>query len=525
MLRNLFNPRESERALSYQSIFAAGADIAPRTWSGTVINQDTSLKLGAVYACVRLLSDTISTLPADTFIRRDGDRVPFRPRPEWVMQPDIGVSREDHIQQVMVSLLIDGNAFIRIFRNARGEVAALVVLDPSRIKVQRNRETREVEFVYEDKTIIPRREMLHITELRKPGALRGVSRIDEVKQTLGRAAALEEFSARFFGQGSVMSGLIETPAIMNSEQALELKNAFETTHKGVNKSHRIGVLGGGAKFTKTSIDPDEAQMLESRQFAVEEIARIFRVPLHLLQVATPGAMSYASVEQNAIQFAQYTLRPYVSKLETAYSSLIPSEGFLRFNLDAILRGDLQTRFSAYSTAMQSGFLSINDIHRLEDMRPVDGGDEYRVPLANVNLGAANIVETEKRVLMAQRLILAGFDPSQVMQAVGLPNVAHTGLPSVQLQGIAQIDPEQPESAYPVRDLDPEEFTSAIREAISSMQPPVVNVNVPESRQDKQRARTRKIERDDQGNIIKIHDEQTTNVERDDHGNITGIVEE
>lgn len=450
MLRNLFSrDSEEQRALSFQSIFAAGADLAPRTYAGTVINQETSLKLSAVYACVRLLSDTISTLPADTFIRRDGDRVPFRPRPEWVMNPDVGVTREDHLQQVMVSLLLDGNAFIRIFRNQRGEVVALVVLDPSRVKVQRNRVSNEIEYVYEDKTTIVRRDMLHITELRRPGALRGISRIEEVKQTLGLASALEEFSARFFGQGSTTSGIIETPAMMNSEQALELKTAFEATHRGVSRSHRVGVLGGGAKYVKTTVDPENAQMLQSRQFAVEEIARIFRVPLHLLQVSTPGAMSYASVEQNAIQFAQYTLRPYLSKLETAYSTLIPSEGFLRFNLDAILRGDLQTRFSAYSTGMQSGFLSINDIHRLEDMRPVQGGDEYRVPLANVNLGAANIVETEKRVLMAQRLILAGFDPSEVLQTVGLPTIDHTGLPSVQLQGVAQIDPEDPLSAYEV----------------------------------------------------------------------------
>lgn len=450
MLRNLFSrDSEEQRALSFQSIFAAGADLAPRTYAGTVINQETSLKLSAVYACVRLLSDTISTLPADTFIRRDGDRVPFRPRPEWVMNPDVGVTREDHLQQVMVSLLLDGNAFIRIFRNQRGEVVALVVLDPSRVKVQRNRVSNEIEYVYEDKTTIVRRDMLHITELRRPGALRGISRIEEVKQTLGLASALEEFSARFFGQGSTTSGIIETPAMMNSEQALELKTAFEATHRGVSRSHRVGVLGGGAKYVKTTVDPENAQMLQSRQFAVEEIARIFRVPLHLLQVSTPGAMSYASVEQNAIQFAQYTLRPYLSKLETAYSTLIPSEGFLRFNLDAILRGDLQTRFSAYSTGMQSGFLSINDIHRLEDMRPVQGGDEYRVPLANVNLGAANIVETEKRVLMAQRLILAGFDPSEVLQTVGLPSIDHTGLPSVQLQGVAQIDPEDPLSAYEV----------------------------------------------------------------------------
>ena len=189
-------------------------------------------------------------------------------------------------------------------------------------------------------------------------------------------------------------------------------------------------------------------MLESRQFAVEEIARLFRVPLHLLQVSTPGAMSYASVEQNAIQFAQYTLRPYLTKIETAYSMLLPGGAFLRFNMDALMRGDLTSRFAAYSTGQQSGFLSVNDIHRLEDMRPVDGGDEYRVPLANVNLSAANIVETDKKTMMAQRLINAGFEPAETLKMLGLPPIAHTGIPTVLLQGISQIAPEDPLSVYP-----------------------------------------------------------------------------
>ena len=168
----------------------------------------------------------------------------------------------------------------------------------------------------------------------------------------------------------------------------------------------------------------------------------------MLQVAAPGVQSYASNEQNAIQFASYTLRPIISKIESAYSRLLPGGAFLRFNMDAILRGDLTTRFAAYSTGVQSGFLTINDIHRLEDMRPVEGGDVYRVPLANVNLAAADLVETDKKVTMAQRLVVAGFDPAETLSALGLPAIAHTGLPSAQLQQVAQIDPADPAAVYP-----------------------------------------------------------------------------
>jgi HK97 family phage portal protein len=192
MLGNLIRGRE-ERAVSFQTIFASGGNVAQQTYAGTIITQDTSLKIGAVYACVRLLADTISTLPVDTFYREGGARKPFRPKPLWVENPDIGTTREDFLQQAMVSLLLDGNVFIRIFRTRTGEIISLVVLDPTRVEVRRNPATREIEYVLDAGTGTTLRadEVLHITELRKPGALRGISRIDEVKQSLGLAAALE----------------------------------------------------------------------------------------------------------------------------------------------------------------------------------------------------------------------------------------------------------------------------------------------------------------------------------------------
>ena len=449
MLGNLIRGRE-ERAVSFQTIFASGGNVAQQTYAGTIITQDTSLKIGAVYACVRLLADTISTLPVDTFYREGGARKPYRPKPLWVENPDIGTAREDFLQQAMVSLLLDGNVFIRIFRSRTGEILSLIVLDPTRVEVRRNPATREIEYVLDagTGTTLRANEVLHITELRKPGALRGISRIDEVKQSLGLASALEEFSARFFGSGSVTAGIIEWPGNLTREQAKDLAAGFEEGHKGLKRSHRPGVLFGGARFVKTGVDPNEAQMLESRQFAVEEIARIFRCPLHLLQVSTPGAMSYASVEQNAIQFAQYTLRPIISKFETALSSLLPGPAFVKFNLDAILRGDIQTRFAAYSTGQLAGFLSVNDIHRLEDMPPADGGDEYRVPLANVNLAAANIVETDRKTQMLTRLIMAGFDPAESLKALDMPAIMHTGIPPTSVQSVASINPTDPGSVYP-----------------------------------------------------------------------------
>ena len=449
MLGGLFGRNNSEeRSISFQTIFASGDSLALTTNSGVTMNQDEALKLGTVYACVRLIADSISTLPIDTF-RRDGtERIPY-PRPVWLDLPEVGMSRTTHFSQVLISLLMNGNAFIRILRDDQG-IAGLAVLNPRKVEVQRNNVTRRVEYSIDNgREIVPHDEMMHLTELLLPGELRGRSRIDLIRDTLGLGRALDTFAQLFFGQGSTLGGVIEFPGQLSREQAKDLSDSFEEQHRSVRRSHRPGVLFGGAKYSQTSAAPNEAQMLESRQYSTEEIARAFRCPPALLGVTTPGAMSYNSVEMNGIHFVTYCLRPYIVKIEDAYSNLIPGDAFLKINVDGLLRGDQATRYASFSTGIQSGFLSINDIHALEDMPPADGGDVYRVPLANVDLAAANLTELEKKTSIAVRLVQAGFDPASTLASLGLDALPHTGLPSVQLQGIAQIDPEDPAAAYPV----------------------------------------------------------------------------
>lgn len=451
MLGNLFNLTE-ERAISYQSIWGAGNDIFGRTTdSGTLIDQNTSLRISAFYASVLLISDTISTLPVDSFIRRNGSRVAYRPKPEWVNRPDIELLRTEHYQQVLVSLLLDGNAFVRIFRDNRGDVVNLVCLDPFRVQVRRNTRTREIEYILDqdESSVVRFSDMLHVTEIRRPQQLRGLSRVHELKDNLGLATALQSFAARFFGQGATVAGIIEFPGKLTREQATELRDGFDNAHKGHKKSHKTGVLDGGAKYQKVGSSPDEAQMIEARKLAIEEVARMFRIPPHMLGITTQGAMSYASVEQNNINFVVHTLRPYITKLEDAYSRLLPDEAFLKFNVDGLLRGDYQTRISGYSTGLQAGFYSVNDIRRLEDLSPVLDGDQHRVPLANIDLSDTSVVAEDKRVQMASKLVLAGFNPTETLAALGLPEIGHSGVPSVQLQNVTQLDPENPEEVYEV----------------------------------------------------------------------------
>ena len=437
MLGNLFGgqPME-ERNLSYQQVWGSGIDVSGfATWAGTVVNQKNALEIGAAYACVRLLSDTISTLPVDTFIRRDGNRLPYRPRPAWVYEPEgPGSSRIEYYKQIVVSMLLSHGAVVQILRNGNGEIVALQPLDPTRVDIRRNPATRLREFVIDGgQAVLPGEDVLYIPEMRRPGSLKGVSRVDELKQTLGLAKALDEFASRYFSNGANTSGMIEFPGNLTQEQAKDLVDAFEAGHKGLKKAHRPGVLSGGAKFVKTGSDGEQAQMLQSRQFAVEEVARVFRCPPSMIGLNTPGAMSYASVEHNAIQFTRYSLTPLIAAIEEAHNRLLPGDVFLRVNMDGLLRGDSATQASVFSTALQAGYMSVNEARGLMDLRPVDGGDSPRVPLANIAVASAGIVEERERVEMAAKLVQSGYEPVAVLSALGLPAMPHTGLASNQLQ--------------------------------------------------------------------------------------------
>jgi HK97 family phage portal protein len=414
-----------QRAISFQSVWGSGADIELMNPAGVNINNNTAFEIVAFFSAVSLISDTISTLPVDALYKADGEIYPYRPRPAWVDQPDVDNTRQAHYQQVLVSLMVSGNSFTRVFRDSQGEVVNLVVLDPTTVEIKRNALGRKMFQVEKESKLLTSEDIIHITDLLEPGALRGMSRVSKLSDALGVASALQSYAATFFGQGATTAGVIEFPGpLLTAEQAKTLQDGFDSRHKGWKRAHKTGILSGGATYKQTTVPNDSAQFLESRRFAVEEIARAFNIPLHLLGV--PDTASYASVEQNAIQFVTHTLRPYVEKIEWAYTRLLPSPAYLKFNVNGLMRGDFQTRIQAYSVASQAGFMSINDIRKLEDLRSVEGGNVYRVPLANVNLSASDLPEMEGKVAMATKLIQAGFDPASTMSALGLPAIAHDG---------------------------------------------------------------------------------------------------
>jgi HK97 family phage portal protein len=456
MLKRLISGPSEERAITYQSLFLTDQLLQPSSLAGVQMTPQTATKIATVYSAVRLIADTISTLPLDTFRRIDGRRVPYRPKPAWVDQPDVdrSIARSDFWQSLIFSVLLNGNGYARIVRTG-AQIAGFQIMDPTKVEPQLD-SRGFIEYVFDHTTIIPAADMVHITDIRKPSALKGFSRVDELKDVLGISRALDEWSARYFSQGTVASGIINVPGDLTQEQADRLKDQFEKNSKGMRNAHRPNILSGGAKYEKLGADAAEAQMDLAKRDAVDTVARIFKIQPALLGSTTPGAMSYASVEQQHIQFVTLTLRPIVFTLEEQFTKLLPGEAFLRFNMEGLLRGDIQSRYAAYSQGMQAGFLSINDIRRLEDQRDVDGGDVFRVPLSHVDLDAANVVEQDKRISMAVRLINVGFDPESALESVGLPRIPHSGLPSVQLQNAAQhVEADVDEVYPPSRELDEE----------------------------------------------------------------------
>jgi HK97 family phage portal protein len=450
MLRNIFE----RRGVSFQSVWGSGGELEVGTLSATAVNSDTALQVNAIWSAVQLISNSISTLPVDSYQRVDGRRLALRPRPQWVTKPDVDTTKEAFYGAVLNSLLLDGNAFIRVYRNQQNRIVNMVVLNPLDVRVKRNGLGR-VMFEFESsKEVLDGTQVLFIPDIVRPGHIRGVSRVEAMKEDFGLAIALRNYAAKFFGSGTQTSGVIEVPGNITAEQAKNLSDAFDSRHRGWFRSHRTAVISGGAKYVPTSVENDKAQFLDSRRLAVEDIARVFGIPSNFLNL--PGTNTYSSVEQNSILLVTYALRPYVQKLETALTQLLVEDtgndsAFIRFSLDGLLRADISTRMNAYSIGLNSGFLTINDVRRLEDLPPIQdaSADSVRVPLANVNIDAAELVGEEKKVNMANKLVISGYDPAEVLAALEMPPIRHTGLASVQLQGVAQVNPEDPQSVYEV----------------------------------------------------------------------------
>ena len=422
------------------------------TTAGVEVSPESAIRMSTVYACVRLLGDTIASLPASAYVRRGRQRLSYAAAygssPEWINRPNPDASRLEFLEQVLASLNLHGNAYVLTVRDDMDEVTELYCINPRGVRIKRDSPDSEIYYevtigvgvnsenmstsLASTKTMrLTKRDLLHIPMFRLPGSLYGLGPIAACRMSIGGAVAAETYAASYFGNAANPGGVIEYTGDLTEEQASDIARDWNMSHTGPYRAGKIGILSGGASFKPLQLNAQDAQLLDSRRFGVEEIARLFRVPISLLGHPVAGAMSFASVEAQNLSFVQHSLRPLLERLEQALSTLLPeSDGFIKFNLDALLRGTTNDRYSSYTTGLREGFLSLNDVRSFEDLSPLgDAGDQYRVPLQNIEVEDAKSVGLKLRSEIAVNLIGAGYSPEDVAKALGMTDISYIGQPA------------------------------------------------------------------------------------------------
>lgn len=363
---------------------AWGNGMSWNTWGIDAGGTDEAMRLSAVYACLRLLSEAISTLPIDTFRRVGGTRTPYRPRPSYLDFPPPGGSRISYLSQVMMSLLTDGNAFVATPRDELGIPLALIPLDPTAVEVRRGR-ANAPEYVVDHKVYGPS-EIMHIAGMMLPAKLRGVSPLRAAREVVGSGRKAQEFGAAFFDNSAVPPAVIELPEDGSNPEsaparARRVAQAWNETHGGASNAGKVGVLIGGAKLTTVAVSPADAEWLDSKRFGVSEIARFYGVPPHLIADASNSTSWGSGLAEQNLAFGQFSLRPWIERIEDAHGRLLTSHGlpdvFVKLNLDALLRASLSDRYASYQVGIEAGFMVPNEARRLEDLPPLPGGDVPR----------------------------------------------------------------------------------------------------------------------------------------------------
>ena len=412
LLKSIFSrdkPKDRTAGQSY-SFYMGGTN------SGKIVNERSAMQMTAVYSCVRILAEAIAGLPLHLYhYKDDGGKEKAINHSLYHLlhdEPNPEMSSFVFRETLMTHLLLWGNAYAQIIRNGKGEVIALYPLMPSRMKVDRdenghlfyqyNRSNDEANAKETETVILSPRDVLHIPGLGFDGVV-GYSPIAMAKNAVGMAIACEEYGAKFFANGAAPSGVLEHPGTIKDPS--RVRDSWNATFGGSANSGKVAVLEEGMKYTPISINPQEAQFLETRKFQINEIARIFRVPPHM--VGDLEKSSFSNIEQQSLEFVKYTLDPWVIRWEQSLirALLSPEEKkqyFFKFNLEGLLRGDYQSRMSGYATARQNGWMSANDIRELENMDKIPaelGGDLYLIngnmlPLGNAGAYAKNTEKEE-----------------------------------------------------------------------------------------------------------------------------------
>ena len=400
--------------------------------SGKVVTERSAMQMTAVYACVRILSEAIAGLPLHVYrYKEDGGKEKALDHPLYLLlhdEPNPEMSSFVFRETLMTHLLLWGNAYAQIIRNGKGEVVALYPLMPNKMTVGRDT-NGQLYYTYQKSqdelpkdntytvTLYPS-DVLHIPGLGFDGLV-GYSPIAMAKNAIGLAIATEEYGSKFFANGAAPSGVLEHPGTI--KDPARVRESWMSQFGGSANSNKIAVLEEGLKYTPISISPEQAQFLETRKFQINEIARIFRVPPHM--VGDLEKSSFSNIEQQSLEFVKYTLDPWVIRWEQSIQRrLLSSEEkkryFVKFNVEGLLRGDYQSRMNGYAIGRQNGWMSANDIRELENLDRIpaeEGGDLYLIngnmlPLGNAGAFADTQTGKEEKTNASDEEILGVEEP-------------------------------------------------------------------------------------------------------------------
>lgn len=367
-----------------------------RTTSGKPVNERTAMQTTAVYACVRILAEAVASLPLHVYeYQDDGGKKLVHDHPLYYLlhdEPNPEMTSFVFRETLMSHLLIWGNAYAQIIRDGAGRVLGLYPLLPDKMDVQRD-DRGNIYYVYSRNSDenpmfkeygdirLKAEDVLHIPGLGFDGLI-GYSPIAMAKNAVGMTLACEEYGASFFANGANPGGVLEHPGVLKDPS--KVRESWNSVYRGVNNAHKIAVLEEGMKYQQIGIPPEEAQFLETRKFQINEIARFYRIPPHM--VGDLDKSSFSNIEQQSLEFVKYTLDPWVIRWEQSLqrSLLLPGEKgkyFIKLNVDGLLRGDYQSRMNGYAVGRQNGWFSANDIREMENMNPIpdeQGGNLYLI---------------------------------------------------------------------------------------------------------------------------------------------------
>ena len=377
-----------------------------RTTSGKPVNERTAMQTTAVYACVRILAEAVASLPLHVYeYQDDGGKKLVHDHPLYYLlhdEPNPEMTSFVFRETLMSHLLIWGNAYAQIIRDGAGRALGLYPLLPDKMDVQRD-DKGNIYYVYSRNSDenpmfkeygnirLKAEDVLHIPGLGFDGLI-GYSPIAMAKNAVGMTLACEEYGASFFANGANPGGVLEHPGVLKDPS--KVRESWNSVYRGVNNAHKIAVLEEGMKYQQIGIPPEEAQFLETRKFQINEIARLYRIPPHM--VGDLDKSSFSNIEQQSLEFVKYTLDPWVIRWEQSLqrSLLLPGEKgkyFIKLNVDGLLRGDYQSRMNGYAVGRQNGWFSANDIREMENMNPIpdeEGGNLYLINGAMTKLADA-----------------------------------------------------------------------------------------------------------------------------------------